>query len=530
MHKTRLYLQNSYFSGNCLFDELRKLNSMRRIVRTLDLKNDPELIAFYRSAHTPHNIWKEVVDGIKSVGIETMDIYIKDNRLTMILEIPDDVDTDEAFSVLSTLPRQSEWEDYVGKAQECEKGSTSSGKWKDMERIFSLSDHKEQRKKVFVSGCYDMLHSGHVAFFREAATYGDLYVGIGSDSTIKELKNRSTVYSESERLYMVRSIRHVKDAFINSGSGMMDFVDIVDRIKPDIFIVNSDGGSEIKREFCRQRGIEYIELERIPEAGLKARSTTSLRSDIGGGLPYRVDIAGTWIDQPYVSQLGSGWAITASIEPTRTFMERGGMSTSTRNAARKIWPYELPSYNEEMLARLLFCFENDPENEGHISGAQDAIGICMTGVTRHFYNGRYWPSKIESCHDEEILSWLEEHLVLAEMFPRRPGCSVVEGKDITPEKVKSLTSAADRTWEAIMNRDIDAFAQAYSDSFNAQIAMFPAMMAEGVAEHIENWKPLARAWKMLGAGGGGHLMLVVDKITPELIDKGAIRIKIRRKY
>ena len=44
------------------------------------------------------------------------------------------------------------------------------------------------KKKVFVSGCYDMLHSGHVAFFEEAATYGDLYVGIGSDKTIQELK------------------------------------------------------------------------------------------------------------------------------------------------------------------------------------------------------------------------------------------------------------------------------------------------------------------------------------------------------
>ena len=40
------------------------------------------------------------------------------------------------------------------------------------------------RKKVFVSGCYDLLHSGHVAFFAEAAKLGDLYVGIGSDRTI----------------------------------------------------------------------------------------------------------------------------------------------------------------------------------------------------------------------------------------------------------------------------------------------------------------------------------------------------------
>ena len=79
-------------------------------------------------------------------------------------------------------------------------------------------------KKVFVSGCYDMLHSGHVAFFKEAAKYGDLYVGIGSDATIQELKSRKTVCSEQERLYMVKAIRYVTEAYINRGSGMMDFV------------------------------------------------------------------------------------------------------------------------------------------------------------------------------------------------------------------------------------------------------------------------------------------------------------------
>lgn len=386
-------------------------------------------------------------------------------------------------------------------------------------------NQSDKRKKVFVSGCYDMLHSGHVAFFKEASRYGDLYVGIGSDKTIAELKHRKTVYSEKERLYMVKAIRYVTDAFINRGSGMLDFIDTLDRVKPDIFVVNSDGGSELKRNLCLGRGIEYIELERTPDAGLEARSTTSLRKGVKSHLPYRVDIAGTWIDQPYVSEHGAGWALTASIEPTEEFMERGGMSTSTRNAARKIWPYELPNYNEEMMARLLFCFENDPENEGHISGAQDAIGICMSGLNRHYYDGHYWPVKIESCHDEAILDWLENHICLVPMFPRRPGCSVVEGKDITPEKVSRLTDAAERCWHAIMARDLGGFAEAFRDSFNAQIAMFPAMMQPGVQEYIDQWSPKALAWKMLGAGGGGYLALVSDRIP----DNGVIRIKIRRK-
>ena len=101
---------------------------------------------------------------------------------------------------------------------------------------------------------------------------------------------------------------------------------------------------------------------------------------------------------------------------------------------------------------------------------------------------------------------------------------MVEGKDITPEKVAALTEAASRCWDAIMGRDLDGFAKAFSDSFSAQIAMFPAMMADGVQEYIDRWAPYAKAWKMTGAGGGGYLCLVVAKI-PE----GAIPVKIRRK-
>ena len=46
-----------------------------------------------------------------------------------------------------------------------------------------ISDKQQMKKKVFVSGCYDLLHSGHVEFFQQASQYGDLYLGIGSDAT-----------------------------------------------------------------------------------------------------------------------------------------------------------------------------------------------------------------------------------------------------------------------------------------------------------------------------------------------------------
>ncbi len=386
-------------------------------------------------------------------------------------------------------------------------------------------------KKVFVSGCYDLLHSGHVEFFRQAAQYGDLYVGIGSDATILGYKHHKTVYSEQERLFMVKSIKYVKDAFINSGSGVLDFLPTLDIVRPDILVVNSDGGSEDKRRICGERGIEYVVLRRDPHAGLATRSSTELKKT-DSLIPTRLDLAGTWIDQPYVSCFAPGWAITISLEPTFEIRERCGLSTSTRNMIRKIWPYQLPNMDPEILAKLVFCYENDPErSDGIVSGAQDAIGICVPGLCRHYYDNHFWPEKIEICSDEAVLGWLEAHLVMIPMEPRRPGCSVVEGKDITEAKVRALATAAECCWKAILSQDLAGFASGYRASFEAQVAMFPAMIQGTVQSYIDRYSAMQEvlAWKMPGAGGGGYLACVVADAAA-FADKHseAIHLTIRR--
>ena len=370
-------------------------------------------------------------------------------------------------------------------------------------------------KRVFVSGCFDLLHSGHVEFFRQASQFGELYVGIGSDATILEYKHHQSVFPEQERLFMVKSIRYVKEAFINAGSGVLDFLPTLDIVHPDILVVNTDGASEEKRRVCQERGMEYIVLDRIPQSGLAPRSSTDLK-EATCQLPTRLDLAGTWIDQPFVSAFAPGWAITISLEPTFEIREYCGLSTSTRNKIKQMWTYRLPGMDPLKLAKLVFCLENDPDRaDGIISGAQDSIGICVPGLSRHYYNKLYWPEKVETCADEAVLSWLEAHLVLIPMEPRRPGCDVLKGKDVTADKVKALAQASEACWEAILAWDLPAFAGAFQASFQAQVALFPGMIQASVPQYIKHYSALegVLAWKISGAGGGGYLACVVEDVT-----------------
>jgi cytidyltransferase-like protein len=134
------------------------------------------------------------------------------------------------------------------------------------------------RKKIIVTGCYDWLHSGHVRFFEEVSSYGDVYAAVGNDANVKSLKGEHhPMHNQDERRYIVGSIRFVKQALITSGQGWLDAEPEIDRLKPDIYAVNEDGDKGGKREFCEKRGIQYLVLKRTPAPGLTARSSTNLR-------------------------------------------------------------------------------------------------------------------------------------------------------------------------------------------------------------------------------------------------------------
>ncbi|MGP8202086.1 MAG: adenylyltransferase/cytidyltransferase family protein [Limisphaerales bacterium] len=379
---------------------------------------------------------------------------------------------------------------------------------------------KARKKKVFVSGCFDMLHSGHVRFLEEAARHGDVYVALGSDQTVRDLKGRAPVNTQSERKYMLEALKHVKACLINSGSGLMDFLAELKCVAPDIFLVNEDGNTPAKAELCRQLGIKYIVSKRRPKANLPVRSSTSLRKECV--IPYRLDLAGGWLDQPYVSKMGAGSVLTISLEPIIEFNERSGMASSSRKRAIELWQTDLPEGDCEKLARMLFAFENPPGTK-IFAGSQDSIGIVFPGLNRLDYRGKYWPERITTVTDETILNWIEQHLFLVPLGQRGADFNVLKGKKITAPKVRALAEAADGCWHAILETNLPQFGRQMRASFEAQVSLFPQMTNDAVKDLIRHHGGESLGWKLSGAGGGGYLVLVSHKPI-----SGAIRIKIRR--
>jgi len=113
--------------------------SFKRYCKTLELKNDPELIDAYRKIHAEGAAWPEITNGIRESGIINMEIYITGNRLFMIMDTVPEFDHEHAMAELAKKPRQQEWEKYVSRFQKSSADATADEKWHLIERIFKLS-------------------------------------------------------------------------------------------------------------------------------------------------------------------------------------------------------------------------------------------------------------------------------------------------------------------------------------------------------------------------------------------------------
>ena len=375
----------------------------------------------------------------------------------------------------------------------------------------------DRKKKVMVSGCYDLLHAGHIAFLNKSAAFGELHVCIGSDENVRRLKGRSAYFSQDERLFMIKNIDCVAEARIATGSGMLDFEPELAAVRPDIFVVNRDGHTPQKEALCRRYGVEYKVLKRIPAENCLPHSSTDIKGEVG--FPYRICLAGGWMDQPWVSELHPGSVVVVQIAPTIEFNDRSGMATSSRKIALELWGNRLPPGNSVRNARLLFGAENPPGTR-YVSGSQDHLGLLLPGANRLVYDGGYWPSRIDSTVEPEILAWLESVIHLIPVKPRPDDYDPIRTKRLTVKWVKVLGQAGDLCWESILKMNLQHLGESLTLTLEAWKHLLPCTILPETLKDLESVSSYPGA--IFSGSGGGYLIVASDKKI-----NGAFKIKIR---
>jgi glycerol-3-phosphate cytidylyltransferase-like family protein len=342
---------------------------------------------------------------------------------------------------------------------------------------------------------------------------------VGRDENLFKLKGKRPVFSEQERLYIVRSIRYVDDAFLASGDGMLDFEPDLRKIKPDIFLVNSDGHTVEKERLCKELGIDYVVLERIPEPGLPARSSSATKRDMR--FPYRLCLAGGWIDQPWVSKICPGSVVVAQIWPTLDFDNRSGLATSSREVGIKLWGNRYPEGDPVENARLLFGAENPPGKD-YISGSQDHLGLLLPGINRLWYEGRYWPEKIDSRTDKDTCEWLSEILWMVKLNPRPAGYNPLKEMHLEKNYVKELGDAGTLCWEGAIKKDIRTFGRGMTETYLAWRKILPLTVPDDILKEMETKYFPHFPGAITSGSGGGYVIVASEKEI-----EGAIKIRIR---
>jgi len=109
----------------------------KRYCLTLDLKDDPKLIAEYRRYH--EEIWPEITKSIRDAGIVDMEIYLLGTRMFMIMEVSETFSFEAKAKADRVNPKVQEWEELMWNFQKPLPGAKPGEKWLLMERIFELS-------------------------------------------------------------------------------------------------------------------------------------------------------------------------------------------------------------------------------------------------------------------------------------------------------------------------------------------------------------------------------------------------------
>jgi hypothetical protein len=250
-----------------------------------------------------------------------------------------------------------------------------------------------------------------------------------------------------------------------------------------------------------------------------------------GAIPNRLQLAGGWIDQPFVSRHNPkppGSMVVVQIEPDFRPMDRSGIASGTRAVAMKLWKGRLPKRPHDELVRELYQAENKGKAEP--SGSQDMIGLIYPGVNRLDYDfdhdGGVFPTHIESCNSSKVARWLARVLNLIAVEPRPEGYSPLAKKNLQPKSVARLGQSGRDCYEAIVRMD----AEALGESLNLTMKCWETLLPN-VVRHPSlrvDLMPLLAAYQKQYAGamysgcGGGYLIVVSEKPVP-----GAFKVNVR---
>ncbi|MDR3572328.1 MAG: hypothetical protein P4L50_00565 [Anaerolineaceae bacterium] len=250
-----------------------------------------------------------------------------------------------------------------------------------------------------------------------------------------------------------------------------------------------------------------------------------------GKIPFRLALAGGWIDQPFMSQKNPtppGSMVVVSLEPTYRFMDRCGMASSTRHIARQLWNGVLPAGDPAQLVKTLYQQENLDKPEP--SGSQDMIGLIYPGVSRLDYNfefeGGYFPVHVESCNRPDVAHWLEEVLYLLPISQRPDGYSPLVIKNLYPLWVQRLGQSGKDCYSAIVSMDLNRLGESMNECMRCWETLLP-LTVRHPAIHVELLDILCSYQKtyagaMYSGCGGGYLIVASNQAVP-----GGLKIKVR---
>ncbi|MGA2222400.1 MAG: hypothetical protein ABSH21_11635 [Verrucomicrobiia bacterium] len=259
--------------------------------------------------------------------------------------------------------------------------------------------------------------------------------------------------------------------------------------------------------------------------------TRRVIADVIGEIPYRIALAGGWIDQPFCSKLNPsppGSMVVIGVEPTFPWLERAGIATGTRKVAMRFWNGRLPNGDPAKLVNQLYAEENKGKPDP--SGSQDMIGLIYPGMNRldydYAYKGGIFPKHIESNNDPKVARWVEKVIHVIAITPRPDGYSPLGVKNLSPEWVERLGQTGKDCYDAIVKRDVAALGASMNECMLCWETMLPHVVRHPTIK--TDLVALLRYYQtnypgaMYSGCGGGYLYVASEEPVP-----GAFHFQVR---